>query len=118
MTKADKLKAFKAARRYVARAYAEYDAKARECYRDGYQPAYCVHGAYQWTDYDAMCRQCEDGFTTLEWVMQEYRARCKQYVTALSGYFDFAMVVLSHSNSDAARTLLAEELSKAQRHIA
>ena len=118
MTKADKLKAFKAARRDVARAYAEYDAMARECYRDGYRPAYCVHGTYQWTDYDAMCWQCEDGFTPLEWTMQEYRARCKRYVTALSGYFDLGMVVLSHSNSDAARTLLAEELAKAQRHIA
>lgn len=45
----------------VRNMYAEHDEHKRECYRQGFRPHYCAHGVNQWTDYDAMCGECEDG---------------------------------------------------------
>lgn len=45
----------------VRNMYAEHDEHKRECYNAGHRPHYCAHGVNQWTDYDAMCGECEDG---------------------------------------------------------
>lgn len=39
-----------------------YDEACREAAKDGYRPHYCIHGTNQWTDYDNICRPCEDGY--------------------------------------------------------
>ena len=114
LTTSERYSAYKSARRDVARAYDEYEDMARECYREGYRPAYCVHGTYQWTDYDAMCLQCEDGITPLELAMQVYRARCERYSVMMDDYMQLVASVArcGASGTDTARLLLAEQRDK------
>lgn len=40
---------------------ANWEAEAKECRKNGFRPKYCVHGTYQWTDYDNICGGCENG---------------------------------------------------------
>lgn len=45
----------------MRRAVTGWDAYAAAMYRQGYRPERCIHGRYQWTDYDPICGGCEDG---------------------------------------------------------
>lgn len=40
--------------------YAAYLEMVEDCARRKYRPEYCIHGTYQWTDYDNICGGCED----------------------------------------------------------
>lgn len=41
--------------------YEAHEAHAEECHRQGFRAHYCAHGVNMWTDYDAMCGECENG---------------------------------------------------------
>lgn len=41
--------------------YAAHEEHAEECHRQGFRAHYCAHGVNMWTDYDAICGECEGG---------------------------------------------------------
>lgn len=43
--------------------YANYLGECAFDRASGYTSQYCEHGKWQWTDYDNICRGCEDGWT-------------------------------------------------------
>lgn len=47
-------------------AFEEYEEDCRYDATNGHRSHYCVHGVNQWTDYDNICGQCEEGLTTLK----------------------------------------------------
>ena len=51
------LRTFKAR---AARIQAEYEAECEAWRRDGFSPAFCIHGVYLWGDYDCQCWGCEE----------------------------------------------------------
>lgn len=46
-------------------AFEEYEEDCRYDATNHHRSHYCVHGVNQWTDYDNICGQCEDGLTTI-----------------------------------------------------
>lgn len=42
--------------------WAEYKAECAEYAAQGYRPYSCFHGTSLWSDYDAICGACEDGY--------------------------------------------------------
>ena len=47
----------------LRRRRAEYDEVVAGWKARGKRAPYCLHGSYQWVDYDAICTGCEDGDT-------------------------------------------------------
>lgn len=45
----------------MKRAVEGYDAYAADMHRQGFRPQVCIHGRYQWVDYDPICGGCESG---------------------------------------------------------
>lgn len=62
MTKIQKmaLEIVKREKAWREQAIDEYEHNAREDYRNGYRPHYCIHGTNQWSDYDVLCWACEE----------------------------------------------------------
>ena len=42
--------------------WAIYEAQCEAYAKDGFRAHYCFHGVNMWTDYDAICGACEDGY--------------------------------------------------------
>lgn len=40
---------------------AEREAEVQYHSENGHRPSHCIHGTYQWTDYDNICGGCEEG---------------------------------------------------------
>lgn len=63
--------------------YAEYLEECESYRRDGFRPAYCEHGTYQWVDYDPICGGCEDGLTGIqgayEYAIRDAEWKMKRY---------------------------------------
>lgn len=72
-----------------AKRVAEYEFECELDRRDGHRPHYCIHGTNQWTDYDNICWQCEEGIFTRYTSGVELRRQALDWadthVTAING---------------------------------
>lgn len=70
MTETEFLTTLKVVRIRLPRAVEQREQDVAYDSKRGYRPEFCIHGTYQWTDYDNICGGCEDGVTLRQMVVE------------------------------------------------